>query len=288
MHFPTIRSPPMSDRSILGPVDVTDAQLSAMVAELLGADPADTVVVTSRVEEVAYDIPAITTAGRFWVSGTAEVAGAETRFRLFVKHIQSWSRHPFFQLVPLAYQEVAALSVPWRTEASVYRSDLPDRLPVGLSMPRALGVFDIDDESNAVWLEEVPAVARECDLERYSHAARLMGRFATSSRVIDASDVIGHDMTIHTYYEGRLSMQVLPMLRDDGVWKHPLVSGPFDDDLHRRLLEAAEQAGTHADELASMTHVASHGDACPNNLLTPYGTDELVLIDFGFFGPEPI
>ena len=56
---------------------------------------------------------------------------------------------------------MAAASVPWRTEALAYASDLGDRLPDGLSMPRALGVFDLDELSAAIWLEEVdrPAVA---------------------------------------------------------------------------------------------------------------------------------
>jgi hypothetical protein len=278
----------MHDRSTLGPADVTDEQLAAMVADLLGADPALTEVLDSHAHEVDYDLPAITTAGRYWVTGTARESGRHRPFRLFVKHIQSWSRHPFFQLVPPEHREEAAESVPWRTEGDVYRSDLRDRLPDGLTMPRALGVFDLDEESNAVWLEAVPVVAREWDLPRYADAARLLGRFATDPRVMETSDKIGHEMTVHRYFEGRLALQVLPALHDDGLWHHPLVAGAFDDDLHRRLLEAADHASAYADELASSTIVASHGDACPNNLLAKDGSDDLVLIDYGFFGPGPI
>ena len=161
---------------------MTDEQLAAMVADLLGADPATTEVLESRADEVDYDLPAITTAGRYWVSGTARCGGRDRTFRIFVKHVQAWSRHPFFQLVPPEHREAAADSVPWRTEAQVYRSDLRDRLPDGLTMPRALGVFDLDEESNAVWLEAVPVTDREWDLHRYVEAARLVGRFATSAR----------------------------------------------------------------------------------------------------------
>jgi hypothetical protein len=278
----------MDDRSALGPADVTDEQLAAMVAELLGCARDETRLLTCDVAEVAYDLPAITTAGRYWVSGTADVAGQVRTFRLFVKHIQSWSRHPFFQLVPPELREFAAATVPWRTEALAYRSDLADRLPDGLGMPRAVGVFDIDEESNAVWLEEVPVVTDSWDLESYGRAARLMGRFATSKRVIETSDEIGHDLTVHTYLRGRLLMQVLPALRDDAVWEHPLVAGAFDEALHEELLDAADHAEDLTDELASMPRVASHGDSCPNNLLTTSGPDELVLIDYGFFGPGPI
>lgn len=278
----------MSNRNALGPADVTDDQLTGMVADLLGTDPTRTTLLSSYAEEFPYDLPAITTAGRYWVSGTAAVADEELPFRLFVKHIQSWSRHPFFQLVPAEHREAAADGVPWRTEALAYRSDLGDRLPTGLRMPRALGVFDIDEGSNAVWLEEVPVVPGSWGLVQYGRAARLMGRFATSERVMETSDEIGHDITMRTYLEGRLSMAVLPAVRDDDVWRHPLVSGAFEPDLQRRVLDAAGRAADYADELASMTHVAAHGDACPNNLLTQPGSDDLVLIDFGFFGPGPI
>jgi hypothetical protein len=278
----------MQDRSALGPADVTDEQLTAMVADLLGTDPATTEVLESRADEVDYDLPAITTAGRYWVSGTARGDGCERPFCIFVKHVQSWSRHPFFQEVPPEHRAAAAESVPWRTEGQVYRSDLRERLPDGLTMARAVGVFDLDEESNAVWLEAVPVTGREWDRTRYAEAARLLGRFATNAQVMETSAAIGHEMTIHTYFEGRLSLQVLPAVRDEGLWQHPLVAGAFDDDLHGRLLDAADRAPAYTDELARMTHVASHGDACPNNLLAREGSDDFVLIDYGFFGPGPI
>ncbi len=63
----------MDGRSALGPADVSDEQLTAMVADLLGSDPRDTSVLGSTVEEFPYDLPAITTAGRYWVSGSAIV-----------------------------------------------------------------------------------------------------------------------------------------------------------------------------------------------------------------------
>ena len=278
----------MHDRSALGTADVSDEQLGEMVAALFGTDPAETTVRESVALEFPYDLPAITTAGRYWVSGTAEVDGAAKPFRMFVKHVQSWARHPFFAMVPPEQREWAAATVPWRTEALAYRSDLRDRLPQGLAMARALGVFDVDAESNAVWLEEIPVVAREWDLGRYTQAARLLGRHATSERVMELLDTVGHTMTIQTYHSGRLSMSVLPMLRDDDIWQHPLIAGAFDDDLRARLLDAADRSAAYAEELSSGPIVASHGDACPNNLLARADSDDFVLIDYGFWGPGPI
>ncbi len=59
----------MHDRTVLGPADVSDDALAAMAADLLGIDPDRTTLLDSRAEVVAYDLDAITTAGRYWVHG---------------------------------------------------------------------------------------------------------------------------------------------------------------------------------------------------------------------------
>jgi phosphotransferase family enzyme len=202
--------------------------------------------------------------------------------------VQSWGRSPLFETVPEEIRGWAAGSVPWRTEPLVYRSDLAQRLPHGLRMARPLGVYDLDDLSAAVWLEKVPAVAVEWDEQRFAHAAYLMGRFAASPRVVERADVGEHPFTIRTYLEGRLSHQVLPALRDAGVWRHPLVAGAFDPELHERLLRAADDAPAYVDELVALPRYASHGDSCPNNLLVVDGYDGFVLIDFGYLTLEPL
>lgn len=162
----------MNGRSALGSADVTDDALAAMVADLFAID--DTTAVTlveSNAEPVPYDIPAITTGGRWWVRGTARVGDVARPFTLFVKQVHEWSRSPFFADVPPEIQAFAAQQVPWRTEGAVYRSDLGDHLPPGLTMPRAVGVHEIDDLSYSVWLEEVPAIDVAWDLARHRSAA---------------------------------------------------------------------------------------------------------------------
>ena len=278
----------MGDRSVLGAADVPDATLTTMVAADRGLDPSRVALVDSSVTEVDYDLPTLTTAGRYWVRGTATCDDEPWSFELFVKHVHSWERSPLFASVPEDMREMAAAGVPWRTEPLVYRSDLAERLPAGLRMPHCLGVFDLDDLSAAVWLQKVPAVAVTWDGPRFARAAYLLGRFAASPRVVERGGVGGHRFTIHDYLHGRLAGQVLPMLRDEGIWQHPLVAGAFDDDLRRRLLRAADEAPAYVDELMSLPRLASHGDACPNNLLVVDGYDGFVLIDFGFFTFEPV
>ena len=60
----------MHDRSALGHADVDDATLTAMVADLLEGRGVPTYSSLTRTwEEFPYDLPAITTAGRYVVSG---------------------------------------------------------------------------------------------------------------------------------------------------------------------------------------------------------------------------
>jgi hypothetical protein len=170
----------MGSRDELGAADVTDEQLAAMVAELLHEERVELLDVL--VEPVDYDQPALTTAGRWWVSGHVGTSSRTAAYRLFVKQVQSWERSPLFAMVPEELQEVAVAGVPWRTEAEFYRTGLAgrlaDRLPDGLSVPRALGVFDLDETSSAVWLEEVPARGVTWDRRRYERAAYLLGRLS--------------------------------------------------------------------------------------------------------------
>lgn len=278
----------MHDRSLLGPADVDDAELRRMVAELLGHEPREIELLDSVAETFPYDLPAITTAGRYWVTGTARTPRGTERFRMFVKHVQSWSRSPLFAFVPEEIREWAEAAVPWRTEPLVYRSDLGERLPGGLRMPRALGVLDLDELSAAVWLEDVSAPAVPWDFPRFARAAHLLGRLAASHRVAELARVGCHDWTVHHYVTGRLEHQVLPALMSDDLWRHPLVAAGFGPDLRDRIRAAAARAGEYGEELGALPLLTAHGDSSPNNLLPDVATDSFVLVDYGFWNSAPV
>lgn len=279
----------MADRSVMGPADVTDDELVAIVGEWIGVPAGSVELIDATAEIVPYDLDAITTAGRYWLRGAVRVAGEVIEFSFFVKHVQSWARSPFFAMVPPHLREFAEAGVPWRTEPLIYRSDLGTRLPPGLTMPRAAAVRDLDEKSAAVWLEEIPVVPRVWTVDQLADAARLLGRLAASPAVQPLAGVgdVADGRLVRTYVNGRLGTQVLPMLRRDEIWQHPLVAGSFDGELRRRLLAAADRVGDYVDELEQLPAGASHGDACTNNLLVR-PDETLVLIDFGFWAPEPL
>jgi hypothetical protein len=276
----------MHDRTALGPADVDNATLTSMVAALLRAEPSVVHVLDSSAENFPYDLPAITTAGRYVVRGTADVDGERTPYEMFVKVVQSWARHDFFQFVPDEMKEMAEAMVPWRTEALAYRSDLGDRLPEGLRMPRAVGVFDLDEKSASVWLEMVQVVERPWDDARYDRAAYLLGRLSGSTRIEAVADVGNYAFTLRDYANGRLFGDVIPTLRSEEVWQHPLIAPAFDDVLRDRLRAAADEVPAYVEEVLALPYLAAHNDACPNNLLTT-SDDGFTLIDFGFWGPMP-
>jgi hypothetical protein len=271
--------------AVLGPADVDDAVLAGMVAAQLGV--ADVAVMTSCAEVVPYDLPALTTGGRFWVRGTARHGGVESAYRFFVKLVQSWARSPVFAQVPENLREHALAMVPWRREPDVYRSDLGNRLPDGLRLPTAYGVHDIDDESASVWLDVVDAQRVHWDVARHAAAAHLLGRLAARESVAPLAEAGAVPQPARTYASGRVQHVVAPALLGDDVWNHPLVAETFDAVLRDRLRAATGRLPEILDELDAMPVGTLHGDACTRNLLVERGQDGFVLIDFGFWGRGP-
>ncbi|MGZ4611232.1 MAG: hypothetical protein ACXV2H_13320, partial [Actinomycetes bacterium] len=253
----------MGTRAILGPADVSDAALAAMVADSLGVDDVD--VLSHHAEVAEYDLEAITTGGRYWVRGTARHAGGVSPYAFFVKVVHSFGRSPLFQLVPDELRQVALDSVPWRSEPAVYRSDLGQRLPAGLSLPKAHAVIELDDQSAALWLASVDVEPVRWDHDRFARAAYLLGRLASSPTVRPLA-ALGKDDVVRSYAHGRLTHQVLPALRDESLWAHPLVAQSFAG-LRARTMAAVDALPGLLDELDGMPLGTAHGDACTRNLL---------------------
>jgi Phosphotransferase enzyme family len=270
----------------LGLCESRDRQLEAMVSALLDA-PAE--ILSVHVERYRYDLPALTTRDRFHVSGTARTIDGQRRpYAFFVKVIQSWARSPLSHEVPGPLRAGVATLLPWRTEPDLYLSDLRDRLPAGLTVPRAFGVFDLDGESTAVWLDMVPARTVTWDVERHQRAAYLLGRLAASPAVTPLAARISIGRTARLYADVWLAHNVIPELYRDDMWRHPLLVGAFDATLRARMLAAVTALPRLLDELDTVPLATAHGDACTRNLLVTDTDDCFTMIDFGFWGTAPV
>jgi hypothetical protein len=272
-------------RELLGEDDVTDAELAAMVADLW--DVPSVTLLDSGAERVAYDVPSILTGARTWVRGHADPGEGPREFTLFVKRVHNWRHSPEFAFVPVEIGEWAAASVPWRAEPLLYASDLADRLPDGLAMPRGLRVDERPDETATIWIEAVDSEPLPWSIEDSARAARLLGRLAASPAVAPLAAIDPLPWHVDSFVAGRLGHTVLPGLHDDATWERPAVAEHFGD-LREGLLAAARHLDPLAQEFASSRHVTSHGDACPNNLLRRSGDPGFTLIDFGFWRPQPV
>jgi hypothetical protein len=270
---------------LLGEDDVTDADLAAMVADLWGV--ASVTLVDSSAQRVAYDVPSILTGARTWVRGHADAGDGAREFTFFVKRVHNWRHSPEFAFVPAEIGEWAAASVPWRAEPLLYASDLADRLPDGLTMPRGLRVEERPDETATIWIEAVDADPLPWSVDDSARAARLLGRLAASTAVAPLADIDPLPWHVDSFVAGRLGHTVLPALHDDATWQRPAIAEHFGD-LREDLLAVAGRLDALAQEFAASRHLASHGDACPNNLLRRAGDPGFTLIDFGFWRPQPV
>lgn len=268
---------------------VTDrAQLQSLVAASLGVDHVDQFDLT--ITEVPYDIPALTTRGRYRIRGQARAGAHVHDVSIFVKVVQTWRHSPVFQEVPPDFREIALGLLPWEVEPAVYRSDLAAHLPPGLRMPTAYAVVDLDDEAAALWLEDVETSERDWDLVDHQRAAEALARFAARPSVLAALHPLRGKIParpLHDYVSGRVTAQILPALRSEELWAHPLVATHFGA-LRSRLCTLADRLPALLDELLALPAGVCHGDACTRNLLIPPGDGDLVMIDFSFVRFSPL
>src|SRR5213078_2436322 len=133
----------------------------------------------------------------------------------------AYQRSPLPFAIPAHLRARAAALIPWHNEADLYRSDLRDRLPHGLTIPRAVAVRDLDADSAALWLEQVPARRVTWDAGRHTRAAYLLGRLAASRAVAPLAAAVHGARTPRVYAGAWLAHVVLPVLAGNDVWAHP-------------------------------------------------------------------
>ena len=143
---------------LLGPAaDVSDDRLAAMVADLLHEDRVEAAG-RRRWRRSTTTCPAITTGGAL-VGERPRRARRPARRRTGCSSstCRPGSGHPFFQFVPEEAREMAAASVPWQHRGGGLPLR-PRRPAAGRAdrCPGPSGVFDLDELSAAIWLEEVP------------------------------------------------------------------------------------------------------------------------------------
>jgi hypothetical protein len=214
------------------------------------------------------------------------------RISVFVKTLQSIRHWPAFETIPDAFREAAVAGFPWHVEADVYVSGLLADLPDGLRSPRLLLVEGLGDDQTRLWMEDVAAPSIAWDLARYQIAARALGRLAGRFPAVELPAKLPPlGMGLRAFFRLRIENTVLPPLRDDRIWGHPLMRTALaaDPSLRADLFALADDASLLLDALDALPHTLAHWDACPQNLLAdPERVDGFVAIDWSFTTAAPV
>jgi Phosphotransferase enzyme family len=279
---------PLAERSPLGPADVSDHDLALMAAAALS----ESSVALLECSVTALDFPMfnMTTGGLWRVTGKVRADcggkrhnGSVLPFSLVVKLVHSPLLWNGIDQVPPEFRDQLAERYPWRTEPEAYRSGLRYALPPELRMPRTYRVTDVDRDSAAIWMEDVPEVPCEWTAEVFGTAAFALGRLAgrtAMARVVTRLQAVRHADTLRFFLEGVGDHVLIPALQGEEIWQHPAVAEAADPAVIAGLRTLAGNARELVSELEALPFLPAHGDASPQNLL-PDDDGGFVVIDWG-------
>ena len=146
---------------------------------------------------------------------------------------------------------------------------------MGCGCPRVYRTEDLDDVHLAIWMEDVQHRSGTWSDDDYRRAGTLLGRMWGRIRDPDLPDDIELvTRNLQSYFVGRIVHGVLPDLMSDATWDHPVLADAADPRLRADLARLTEAAPSILDRLDALPQGATHGDACPQNLLRSADGDE--------------
>jgi hypothetical protein len=265
---------------LLGVPQDDPVALDEALAAVAGAD-AD--ARQAYVTPITYAFASPATAGLYRVHGLDRHGESWSRFCKVLQHARHW---PLLPMLPPAVQEEFAAEFPWRAELALWDELVVATMPAGLRAPRLHAVLDLGDDRLALWMEDVREDEQPWDLDRYAHAAQLLGRWNARSRAPEVLASSGYPTgyALRRYATNAVVDRGVNPLGSDELWGHPWLSGHAD--LRARLLVLADRIPALLDGLDDLEQSLPHGDASPQNLLVPAGdATGFVVIDLAFRCP---
>jgi hypothetical protein len=194
------------------------------------------------------------------------------------KTLRPASDSPMWAMIPPEHHAQVLEDLDWLDEPRIYESGLSELLPDGFRLPR-LHAIERTPTRITIWMERVTDQS-VWDLDRYHHAARLLGA-AGGGITPDVGDAIGlPGRDIGRLFHGKICNFDLPIQADDGFWQQPWVSGAVDDRHRRDLAACAAAVPRLIALLEALPTGLCHGDAAPDNLLGSGG--EVIAIDWSY------
>jgi hypothetical protein len=265
---------------------VQDIELSVSTVELVAASAlhADRPVRVLQYVLEPFGVPlsSMTTGGLWRLTGAAIDDIGTRQFHAVLKVIHTPLRWAGIDAVPVEMRGFVVAHVPWRTEADVYRSDLAKYLPAGLRLPDIYLIEDLDQDSAAIWMEDVqPESAGDWDNDCYTRVAYLLGCLAGAPEA-----PMGAERDIADFVVGPGEHVFIPMLRSGILHSHPAFDHAIDHHLEQDMLLFLDHIPLLLTEAAALPRTRAHGDACPQNMLRAGGGT--VAIDWGSFGTTTV
>ena len=244
---------------------------------------------TIAIDEIDADpvpLTNMTTTALGRVRGTVSSSSDTRPWSVVIKVVQSPDQSPVWQMIPPDLHAQVLFDLPWRSEPEVYRSSFGDRLPEGMRLPRVYRMEDLDDVHLAIWMEDVQHRAGTWSDDDYRRAGTLLGRMWGRMRESNLPDDIElTSRNLRSYFLGRIVHGVLPDLMSDTTWDHPVLTDAADPRLRDDLARLTDVAPSILDRLDALPQGATHGDACPQNLLRSANEHvTIVAIDWQFVG----
>ena len=166
----------------------------------------------------------------------------------------------------------------WRREADIYASGLLDDPPVGIRAPRCLGVFDRDDGSVIIWLEDLQAgtLATQFDIAAHAQSIRRLGRWQARLTNVALPQELEDSGWMSTYVDRHAGD--VDLLSDTAV-----VGGLralVDPVLAERVLCIWNERELFLDWALTGPQTFAHHDLSPKNLFRLH--HDIVVIDWAF------
>jgi hypothetical protein len=272
--------------SPLGLAMLTDAELTEVVSTAVGRPVR---LGEWRVTALPVSSGAISTESVLQVHGTAFAGDEQLPWSVLVKVLRSPRHWPGIVVVPEPFRQSLIDGYRWQVEAQALTTQLPGIMPPGMRTPGVYRLDDLGDDRSALWMEWVDVATTPWDTTRFRRAARLLGRLAArrTGSALTREPTADLRSGLRELAAGPLAMRYVPMLSDRSVC--PLLSPYVDGRLRADLLALSERIPAMLDRLEQLPQAIGHGDACPQNLLTPADAPEtLVAIDFSWQHPEAI
>jgi hypothetical protein len=265
------------------------AGLASVVGMLLG-EP----VVVEGCSTKVIPVDAIGTEAVLHLQGTARPDGSwpeSMPWDVLVKIIRSPRHWPLLDQVPEPFRESGMAGYPWRAELEMRDAGVAGLMPPGLRLPVLYRRDELGDDRVALWLEWIEATPGEWDRERYHRAAVALGRLTARCRGLVEVHRSGArpGTPLRAVVDGPINRWLLPRLGDPGLAGHPMFAGIALDELLHDLRALAGRLPALLDHFDTLPRSLGHGDACPQNLLTPVDEPQtLVAIDLTWPYPEAI